>query len=75
VIEPRRFTVTLSYTVLREELVRQINSLQRTIGYTLEVETAIDTLSDVETQVGTDLSEEEGAIKIQTQLRQLAELA
>lgn len=67
--------MTLSYTVLREELVRQINSLQRTIGYTLEVETAIDTLSDVETQVGTDLSEEEGAIKIQTQLRQLAELA
>jgi len=67
--------VTLSYTVLREELVRQINSLQRTIGYTLEVETAIDTLSDVETQVGTDLSEEEGAIKIQAQLRRLATLA
>jgi len=75
VIEPRRFTVTLSYTVLRDELVRQINSLQRTLGYTLEVETAIDTLSDVETQVGTDLSEEEGAIKIQAQLRRLATLA
>lgn len=66
--------MTTRYAVLREELVRQINYLQRTLGYTEDVEVAIDTLSDVETQVGTDLSEEEGAIKISAQLRRLAPL-